>query len=166
MIVKSESIKSYERIFLRRGASLQLLEKSTNDKERLLRILKAIDSDFIFPTEQKLQLDSYAIKLLNNAYNFILINEEHDIGVISIYANDHTSKIAFASTIGLLPSYRGGSFALYLVKFGLEFCKEVGMVKARAEIRKDNSKWLKFLLRQKFEIESETETSYYIIKNL
>lgn len=166
MKVSSKSLKKYKNTFSGNGLEFIFLRKGPNSVERLIKILSDIDSDFIFPTDEKLKLDQYAVKLLNHAYNFILIDEEREIGVISIYANDQETKTAFASTIGILPSYRGRNLALQLVKFAMEFSKEVGMEKGRAEISKDNSKWLKFLLRQGFEIESETEHSYFIIKDL
>ncbi|MDQ0155372.1 GNAT family N-acetyltransferase [Robertmurraya andreesenii] len=163
MKVKISCLQHYRDIFSGEGIELILLGKSADDIERLAKGIVNIDSNFLFPTDNKEKLHRYAKKLIEHGYNFILTDGNSDIGVLSIYANDFVTKTAYTSTIGIIPSYRGGNLIANLVNFGLEFAKEIGMEKFKAEIHKVNSRWLKFLFRFKFQIECETVNKTYII---
>lgn len=163
MITKVKSLQKYEEIFLKDGVQIDLLGKSAYDLERLEKVFSTIESMYLFSTENKVALKNYLEKLINNGYNFVLSDGVHDVGLLSMYANDQVKKIAFTSTIGITPSHRKGSFGRNLAKFGLEFLKEMGMVKVKAEVHKSNIIWLRYLQRLKFQIDSETKNDTYII---
>lgn len=165
MVTTLSSLQKYQAVFSNEGVELDLLSKSTDDKVRTESIIVQINPMNFLPTNHSNMLDKYTLKLINNGYNFILRDGDCDIGLLSIYANDYITKTAFTSMIGIIPTYRGGNLAAHLVKFALEFAKEVGMEKYRAEVHKENAKWLKFLLRYNFQIESETENNTYMIVN-
>lgn len=168
MITKIDHLEKYRDKFLKEGVELTLLHKGEEDIKRMAHILVGIDSKYLFPTEDETRLYEYAKKLVDNAYNFILTEENRDIGTISLYANDFVTKTAYTSTIGIIPSYRGGRMIKYLVEMALDFAKEVGMVYYRAEVHKANEKWANFLIGKfGFQIESETENgTYMIVKKL
>lgn len=168
MTTKIDYLKKYRDKFLKEGVELTLLHKSEQDIRRMANILVAIDSQYLFPTDDETKLYEYAKKLVDNAYNFILTEGNRDIGTISVYANNFVTKTAYTSTIGIIPSYRGGRMVKYLVEMVLDFAKEVGMVYYRAEVHKANEKWANFLTSKfGFQIESETTNgTYMIIKKL
>lgn len=167
MKVKSEVFQKFQKYFSGKDLSFIMLQRENSEIERLAELLKKIDSEYLYPIEHEYKLNLYCEKLIYNAYNFMLKHKSNDIAVLSIYANNHETKEAFTSTIGILPSYRGGSTAFSLVKFGIKFSKEKGMEVYKAEVSKKNVKWLSFLKRCKFEIESETNNnSYIIVRNL
>lgn len=161
--VKIGCLEKYQDIFQRDNINIVLLDKDLDAIERVKNVLIGVNSSYLFPTDNRELLYQYIKKIINNGYNFILADGVQDIGMMSLYANDFVSKTAYTSTIGLIPSHRGGSLIRNLVEFSFEFAKEKGMEKHRAEVHKSNEKWLNFLLRCKFEIESETENDTYII---
>ncbi|KOP71078.1 GNAT family N-acetyltransferase [Cytobacillus solani] len=163
METKTSCLERYQDIFLRNNIKIIMLSKDLDDIERMKNALIGVDSKYLFPTENKELLFQYIKKIIDNGYNFILTDGAQDIGMMSLYANDFVTKTAYTTTIGLIPSHRGGSLIGNLVKFSFEFAKEKGMEKYRAEVHKSNEKWLNFLLRFKFEIESETENDTYMI---
>lgn len=167
MVVKESSLNKYKAIFARNGVEFIALGKEEEDIERMVNILVNIKSSFLFPTDDKEQLYKYAKKLIDNGNNFVLNKEGEDMGVVSIYCNDFVTKTAYTSTIGIIPSQRGGRLITYIVSFALEFAKEVGMERYRAEVHKINAKWLNLLLKYNFQIEKETEDgTYMIVKDL
>lgn len=162
-MVGINTIHKYKEVFWKKNIELQLLQKETSDVQRIVELLKKLNSEFLYPTDSEEMLYAYAEKLIENAYNFMLLDGDLDVGIQSIYANDFVTKTAFTSTFGLLPSHRGGVLAASLVKFALEFAKEVGMEMYRAEVSENNKKWLAFLMRYGFVIERETDQHSYII---
>lgn len=140
-----------------------LLDKEAIHIERIAAIMNNINSEYVIPTDDEVKLRQYYMKLIENAYNFVLVHGNEDIAILSIYANNFQSKIAYTSTIGIVPSFRGGTIAPSLVKFALQFAKEAGMEVYKAEIDKKNTRWLAFLTRYHFRIESETNNNSYIV---
>lgn len=157
------SLQRYQEIFLEKGIEMNLLGKGMEDINRMVNILIAIDSEYIFPTDNSQKLHQYAKKMIDNGYNFILSDGDSDIGVISLYANDFVTRTAYTSTIGVCPSHRKGPFGRTMAKFGIDFLKELGMKKVKAEVHKSNAIWLRYLQRLEFQIESEKEDGTYII---
>lgn len=160
-----DCLQKYKDIFQKKNIRFSLLKNDEKDIERLLSLLIKIDSPYLYPKDQNISLQVYSKKLINSAFNFILQYKNSDIGVLSIYANDFINKTAFTSSMGISPSQRGGKIAHLLVKFGIEFSKEIGMDFLRAEVDKENSKMVAFLKRYNFQIESETYRKSYILVN-
>lgn len=163
MIVKNQSLDKYKNVFLNRGLEMSLLQKEDKDVERLVALILNVDSPFLFTGNSKMSLHTYAKKLIDNAYNIVLTEKNKDIAFISFYANDFINKIAYVSSIGILPSFRGGRTIFSLIKLSIEFAEEIKMEYLKAEVDKENSKWLNFLTRYYFEIERETENNTCII---
>lgn len=166
MKLKNNSYQKYKDIFQKNGFSFCLLDMGDKEIERLITWFNEINSNFLFPMEQKEALKVHVKKLLSNAYNFILVDKESncDISFLSIYANDFITKTAFGAKIGILPSCRGGKIAFQLTNFALEFAKELGMEYFRAEVDKNNTRWLAYLMERKnFKIESENDNNSYIL---
>lgn len=163
MITELKSLEDFQVKLETKGIKVSKINSTTSDIERMMRLFIKMDSEFLFPTDDKEELEKYTEKLIDNAFNFILIDNNQDIGIVSIYANDYITKTAYTSTIGILPSYRGGSIVVHLVEFAIGFAKEMGMERYKSEVHKKNGKWLSFLKSYKFLIESETDNDSYII---
>ncbi|OZI10603.1 hypothetical protein CEW92_16030 [Bacillaceae bacterium SAS-127] len=163
MVVGVSAVDKYETTFQRKGLELRMLRRDASSVERVVELLKNIESEFLFPTDSEEMLHMYAEKLIENGYNFVLMKDGLDMGLLSVYANDFTTKMAFCSTIGLLPSYRGGYTIITFIKFGIEFLREAGMKFCKAEVSKDNTKWIALLKRYGFQIERETDNNSYMI---
>lgn len=168
MRIKTNCLQDYQDVFIKNGIELLLLDKDSQSIERLSKVIVGIDSKLLFPTDNAEKLYGYAEKLIDNGYNFVLVDGNDDIGILSIYANDFSTKTAFTSTIGIIPSHRGGATIHHLVQFALDFAREKGMERYRAEVHKVNERWVNFLTKKfGFQIENETRNeTYMIIKDL
>ncbi|MFO1442631.1 GNAT family N-acetyltransferase [Bacillus sp. Bva_UNVM-123] len=168
MKVIEGTIEEFQDVFQRQNIHLELLNKEDYDVERMVELFKKMDSKYLFPTDNEENLRVYLTKLIRHAYNFVLTSQNNDdIAIISIYANDFKTKTSYSSAIGILPTFRGGNIATNMVKFALKFAKEKGMDYYKAEISKKNASWLRFLERNGFRIKDETENhSYIVIKDL
>lgn len=163
MVVRENSLQRYQSIFEKNKVEMIMLGKEENDIKRMGKILVNINSHFLFPTDDQEKLYEYTKKLIENGYNFIFRKAHEDIGILSVYANNYETKTAYTSTIGIIPTERGGRLIAYIVNFALEFAKEKGMERFRAEVHKGNEKWLNYLQSFKFRIEGETNNDTYMI---
>jgi hypothetical protein len=164
MIASLASVQKYQEVFYHKGLELELLTKSADDMKRTESVIIQIDPKNFSPLRKQELMRDYTKKILEYGYNFMLRDGDQDIAFLSIYGNDQMTKTAFASIIGIIPTYRGGNIVIHLVRFALDFAKDIGMEKFRAEIHKENAKWLKYLLhRHNFFIESETDNNTVMI---
>ena len=162
MVLKTKSFQTYHQIMKEKDLNLSLLTK-TSELNRLVEMLIKIESKFLLPRDENISLQLYALKLINKAVTIIVSDKNHDIGLLSFYANDYVGKNAFCSSIGVISSHRGGSIARNLVKFGFDYLYEIGMETIRTEVDKKNLGVVSFLKNFNFHIESETEENTYIL---
>lgn len=168
MKVIESTVEEFHNVFQKQNILFSLLSKEDNDIERMIEFFQKMNSEYLYPIDNEENLRLYIKKLIDHAYNFVLTSQNNeDIALISIYANDFESKMSYSSAIGILPTFRGGNIAANIVKFALKFAKEKGMDYYKAEISKKNAAWLYFLKRNGFQIKGETENnSYIVIKDL
>lgn len=163
MNLNNGCFQKYKNILREKDIDFNLLNNETVDLERLVKFFDQIDSQYLLPKDNEIKLQDYLNKILKNAYTFILSEKNTDIGIISLYLNDLRNKIAYCSSMGILPSYRGKNIAPILIDFGIQFSREMGMEYIKAEVEKSNSKMITLFTKYDFEIKDETENNSYII---
>ncbi|MEK5174119.1 GNAT family N-acetyltransferase [Heyndrickxia sp. FSL W8-0496] len=159
-------IEKYKYVLDKKGIDLILLEKSEKDIERLEQLFIQLDSIFLIPQQQNMPLKIYVEKLINQAFNFVLVESNCDIGLISIYANDFVSKTSFVNAIGILTSHQGKQLASITSEFIIEYSKGVGMEYMKAHINKANYKSLSLVKKFGFKVLSEETDKFIVIKDL
>ena len=88
------------------------------------------------------------------------------IGFSAFYANDTENHTAFLSMIAVKKDYRGLSIGKELLDKTIEASKRNNMKKLKLEVLKDNIKAIRFYQNNGFEICSETENSFFMIKDI
>lgn len=167
MKLNTISFQKYKNLLGKMGLDFSLLINDIDGLERLDSFIYKMDSNYLLPSDNDVELKDYSKKLIENAYNFILVEDNNDISILSIYVNDLLTKTAYCSSIGILPTHQGRNIAPILIDFGIQFSKEMGMELIKAEVNKSNSKMITLFTRYDFHISSETEKdSYIIIKEL
>lgn len=167
MVVESKIIQKYQNILNEKGLDFILLDQSNTSLNRLVAIFEKIDSVFLTPQQAGIDLVTYSIKLINNALNFVIIENENDIGLISLYANDSINKICFINAIGILPSYQGKNIGSLISKFNIEFAREMNFDYLKSHIAKNN--YISKKLAAKFNMKVERDmnpTTYLMVKDL
>jgi ribosomal protein S18 acetylase RimI-like enzyme len=123
---------------------LERLWSVKKQSNRLKDILLELDN-FYFPTiSDCVQIDDYSNKLLTNAVVNIVVSDKNDIGVFAVYTNDKLNKIAYISTIGILPTYQKKGLGIYMMKQIEKICTKKGMRELRLDVGKDNKKTIRF----------------------
>ncbi|WML30318.1 hypothetical protein RCG24_20955 [Neobacillus sp. OS1-32] len=107
MIASLASVQKYQEVFYHKGLELELLTKSADDMKRTESVIIQIDPKNFSPLRKQELMRDYTKKILEYGYNFMLRDGDQDIAFLSIYGNDQMTKTAFASIIGIIPTYRG-----------------------------------------------------------
>jgi ribosomal protein S18 acetylase RimI-like enzyme len=143
------------------------MEKLT-DKDRLVKLISSVylvsdSSSFV----ESLSLEEYAVKLLNKAANYVIVEEGEDAGLISFYNNDKVTKTGYIALIGVLADYQGRGMAQKLMDHCVSECHSTGMEQIKLEVKKDNRRAIRFYEHYDFQkIEEASDKSIYMCKKL
>lgn len=107
------------------------LKNVSNDYLLLLQYLQEIDNDFEISFSQKVNLEEYVSKLLQNGYVYTVIdeNKRNILACVGFYCNDMNTHIAYLSLLSTRMQARGKGYAKLLVNTMVECCKKRGMYK-------------------------------------
>lgn len=105
------------------------LKNVSNDYLLLLQYLQEIDNDFEISLSQKVNLEEYVSKLLQNGYVYTVIdeNKRNILACVGFYCNDMNTHIAYLSLLSTRMQARGKGYAKLLVNTMVECCKKRGM---------------------------------------
>lgn len=161
-----EFLKEYKKIFSLYGFSLEHLEKSIYNLNRLKNFFNLAEKMYIPPLKEQIDVDEYSKKLLLKADNFFITYKKSDISLLSIYVNDYISGVAYISSICVLDNYSGRSIAHLLLNLSLDFSKIKEMKRIRLEVNKNNHKALSLYRKNKFDIVENTNNNSYIMERV
>lgn len=101
-----------------------MLTTSYFDKENLLNFLQTIDQDFTPKLSEKVNLDVFINKIVDNA-NIVIDFENNEIrGLLVLYCNDSINKYAYISLCGVIRQYRGMGLAKKLLLKAIDIVKD------------------------------------------
>ncbi len=90
----------------------------------LIQYLKDVDLDFSIPLSQKIELDSYAEKLLTYGNIHVSIEDDQIEAIIGYYSNDFERYTAVLSILSTKEKARGKGIAKKLVIEAIDVCKK------------------------------------------
>lgn len=154
----------YQKLINERQIDLILLGKKNSEFDRLFSLFVSLDSNFLFPRNQEVKLETYIRKLIDKAFNFILSDQTGDIGIASFYANDLTNKTAFVNALGINSENQRKNIASLVSEFIIEFSRERGMEFMRCEVDRNNHKSISLIQKFNFTVERETDHNTFIMK--
>ncbi|MDA0524840.1 GNAT family N-acetyltransferase [Methanococcoides alaskense] len=128
--------------------------------------LNAMCDSFIPPLDQVVDINKYSDKLVQNADCFFIQNNGKTIGFLAVYANDYSKKIAFISSISIMPEYQSTGISQKLIDFSIEYSRKKGMNFMKLEVNKNNTKAIKFYIKNLFKIESVNHNNIIMVKNI
>lgn len=121
------------------------------DKIEVKKFISKIDNLFPVPLSEKVQIDEYCEKILNNGMFIVAKNENNQIiGVLAGYANDTENKISYISILCILPKYRNKHIGTQLLNKFIEISKENKMEKVFLYTHKDNKNAINFYKKNNF----------------
>ena len=104
-------------------------------------------------------------KIYSKGITLIAYNREC-IGFCTFYANDIVKKEMYITLIAVKSKYQGLHIGKNLLKVCIEDAKRRGMKTCVLEVQKDNESAIRFYKINGFQDFKETETSYYLKKQL
>jgi GNAT superfamily N-acetyltransferase len=129
---------------------LRVLDVSEESRERLESILRKIDGDYEPPVSDRVDLADYARKLWQHAINIVADVEGGDVGFVSMYANDLTSRQAFITSIGVIQERWGSGLAQQLIRTAEDLARDRGMRRIRLEVSIENVRAIRFYAKMGF----------------
>ncbi|MDO8254152.1 GNAT family N-acetyltransferase [Shewanella algae] len=133
-------------------------------KEQVLEFLLEVDSEFSPPLSSKLDLELYAIKIVNNA---IIISDIHNgnelRGMAATYANEERKHTAYLTFIGVKKCFRGLGIARSMINATEAQLLKAGFSILRLEVYKEN-RAIELYKDIGFEVYKESLDSYYMEK--
>jgi ribosomal protein S18 acetylase RimI-like enzyme len=142
------------------------LDKIESSSKEVENYFNKMCYHFIPPINQMVDINKYSNKLVQNADCFFIKNHGENIGFLAIYANDHSGKISFISSISIIPEYQGTGVSQKLIDFSIEHAKKKGMKCIKLEVNKNNIRAIKFYRRNRFNVESTDNNNLRMIKSI
>ena len=115
-----------------------LLNKDTDSYDLVRHFLQKCDMSFQVPLSQRVDIDSYARKILDHSYIFLAKENCRTVGLASFYINDFLNRAAYLSLLCVDCNYYRRGIARSLVKLGLDKVREMQMSVVKVEVFKEN----------------------------
>lgn len=109
-----------------------------SNEAAVLAHLRRCDADFTPPLSSRLDLATYASKLVSRARRLELWHGEDLVGLVAIYANAQPPADAFITSVSLEPAWRGQGWADRLVSAACDVARDAGMPGVSLEVHCDN----------------------------
>ncbi len=109
------------------------------DESLVEELLRRIDKLFPIPLSDKTELSDLAKKLISLGGVCIAMDGDSAVGMVGFYANDHVSRAAYISVVGVVESHQGRGIAKRMVELSLEECSKSGMKTCFLYTHKTNS---------------------------
>ena len=137
------------------------------DCNDIYRVLTEISSAYNPPLITSIDnLFEYAVKLANNAEIYIA-KDELLLGFIAFYSNDVINKIGYITQLGVMPKAQSIGIGSKLMNISYTICKEKGMKKIKLEVRKMNTRAIRFYQKEGFRFCGEaSDRSIYMEKSI
>ena len=107
-------------------------------RAQISRHLSQCDDDFVQSLSDRVEIDDYSGKIADKATRFEAWTDVDLIGLVAIYANDTESRVAFVTSVSVLPQWQGRGIASKLMRRCIEYVKEICFRSIELEVVSDN----------------------------
>jgi len=115
------------------------IEYSEKELSELVKFLKKVDRAFSPALSHRVSLPEYADKILQRAEVFGIYDAKHDlVASFAVYANNHTSGVAYVSFIATASMSRGKGLGSKLIDCMISRCRELNMRYIKLEVCRQN----------------------------
>ena len=122
----------------------EITEKFGDRLKRIKILMKEIDLQY---KPSDFNLDTFCNKINKYATIIFAMKDNQDVGIAILYANDHKTKIAHMSFMGILSKYQSLAISRKLFQMGESYAREQNMNKIMGEVNIHNKAALYFLER-------------------
>lgn len=122
-------------------------------------------SVFIPPLESRVDVRKYSEKIYLHADQFWAFNNNEIIGFMACYFN-YKSSAAYITTLSIIELFQNNGIGKQLIKLAENLAKSKCFNHISFEVQKSNSKAIVFHIKNKYQISSETPTSFIMNKKI
>jgi len=131
---------------------------TNKNSDAIYKYLNDNSEIFIPPLTPRLNLKEYSHKIMLNAIQFWVINDNHEIGFAACYFNNGDSGIGFVTTISVKSNFRGLGLGALLLNSIVSYGSEHGFSQIQLEVFRENTSALKFYLKFGFEFLEQNDS--------
>ena len=102
--------------------------------------LRRCDADFEPRLSHRVEISSYAQKIVSKAMRFEAWSGGTLVGLVAAYCNDHEKRIAYVTSVSVLRAWTSQGIAARLVGQCVEYAKTSGMRQISLEVASDNTR--------------------------
>lgn len=137
-----------------------------SEEKDIYRLLKKFD-DVFSPsiTSRITNLKVYASKLFKNGLTYVIQENGHTLGFISMYANDVEENQAYIIFLAVADHYQGNNLGEKLLNHCIHISIQKGMKSVRLEVQKDNQLAIRFYQKHGFKIIGDASKSSLYMEN-
>ena len=140
---------------------LPVIKLNLSDADDLASFLASVDKDFPVPLSSKVDIDEYAIKLLNRGFVVGARDEKGLLrGIAAGYANDSENLIAYLSVIAVAADYRGQGLSSDLLTAFESRSIDEGMASISLQTHSSNVRAIKFYQHMGYRVDSNLIPPY------
>ena len=101
--------------------------------------LRACNSSFVPPLGARVEIEDYAAKLVARAERFEAWSNDRLVGLLAAYCNDPERKLAFVTSVSVLPAWYGQGVASRLLRACIEQVRHGRFERIELEVDARNS---------------------------
>ena len=124
------------------------------------------DDHFEPPLSSYVNIQEYGKKLSSKAINFEAWHKNKLIGLVSVYFNDTTNKIAFISNVSIEAGYQSKGIASLLLKMVTDYGIGLEFSSLQLEVQSKNIKAVNLYKKMGFREEKTCKEKLVMTKNL
>jgi ribosomal protein S18 acetylase RimI-like enzyme len=99
----------------------------------------ACDAEFVRHLRERVEIEAYARKLAERSTTFEARSGAILVGLVAAYVNDLDRRIAYITSVSVLPSWKGRGIAATLIGQCIEHARLMGMIRVGLEVAADNA---------------------------
>ena len=116
-----------------------VLERNRADAVEVGAHLRACDTSFVPPLGGRVDVDAYAAKIVAQAERFEAWDGDRLAGLVAAYCNDPTRRIAFVTSVSVLPARQGQGLASRLLHECIANLRLAGFERVELEVDAHNA---------------------------
>jgi len=132
-------------------------DRDTASGDQIAEHLRACDSEFNPPLSQRVEIGAYARKISAQATRFEAWSDDALIGLLALYCNDTSARIAYITSVSVLGDWTGRGVARSLMVRCIDHAAAVGMLSMQLEVAQTSVRAVRLYQSHGFSIQSGGE---------
>jgi ribosomal protein S18 acetylase RimI-like enzyme len=126
------------------------LHRNRSGTAEVAEHLRACDASFARPLSQRVDLDTYAAKIVTRAERFEAWTGGRLAGLVAAYCNDPARRVCFVTSVSVVPDCQGRGIASHLLAACVAHARRAGFKHVELEVDGHNTAAAGLYRRQGF----------------